>query len=974
MRSLSATAWLVAGVLAGSAARPASAAAGQGEQYAGRMLADVRVEAGGRPLNDASVLELIETRVGEPLTLPDLRDTIEHLVGLGRFHDVRVFAHPGTTADTVVLQWVLIPVQRIARIEVEGPAEFSSSTLREVIAERLGGRLTAARQPEIVTVLSDYYADRGYRVPAIAPRLEPGATSDAATLVLAINAGPRTTIGKVVFTGSPAVAAGVLEQRLGIAPGRPYDRPALAERIASYEDSLRADGHYQATVRQTTRYSDDGAVASITVEVQPGPRVRVVFAGDPLAPGERDRLVPVRAERSIDLDLLEDAGRNIEQHLRQQGYREARAPYTWTEGAELVVTFTVSRGPLHRVGAVRTAGNSALGQSDLNPLLKLPQGDPYLDARVAAVGAAIVELYRVSGFSRATVRPVVEVLPAESRAGVSYRPVNIRFDIVEGPRTVVGTVSVTGNAGVADARLRALLSLTPGRPFYRPLLAADRDALDRLYRNEGYLGAVVMFETAPRDGDQLLDLAWVIREGPRTLVDHILISGNVNTSSSLIRRELTLKPGEPLGAEAMLESQRRLSALGLFRRVRIVELPRSGSPNRDVLVEVEEAPSTSVTEGGGIEVGRRPRANPAGGPAEERIEVAPSGFFDITRRNLWGKNRSISFFTRVALRPRDPPADNPDPTDTGGYGINEYRVLGTYREPRAFGTAGDAQLTGFIEQGVRASFNFNRKGVRAEYARLIRPTITATGRYTFDYTKRFDEQIAPEDQLPIDRLFPQVRLSTFFAAILRDSRDDVLDPQRGTVLGIDGSLAARRLGSEVGFVKSFMQGYVYRRLPGRGYVLAAGARLGMAVGFARADASELVDEIARDLPASERFFAGGDTTVRGFALDRLGTTETLDQNGFPQGGNGLIVLNAEVRTPHWKGLGLVGFVDSGNVFQRAGDVSLGELRAATGFGIRYRSPIGPLRVDLGFKIHPLLLESGGREKGYVVHISLGQAF
>jgi outer membrane protein assembly complex protein YaeT len=851
------------------------------------------------------------------------------------------------------------------------------------VDERLGATLPVSRQPEITALVREQYADRGYRLPQIAPRLEPGDTPDTVTLVLNITAGVRTAIGDVSITGAPDSG---LVARLGLIRGRPYDRPQIEERLADYEESLRADGHYEATVRQTASFSDDGAAASIAVDVQPGPRVRLVFAGDPLPSGERDRLVPVRAERSIDLDLLEDAGRNIEAYLREQGYRDARASYARSEGPELVLTFTVTRGPLHRVGAIRVVGNAALPSQDLEPLLKIAAGDPFIEARISAVASAVVELYRIRGFAAATLTSAVEVLPAESRGGVSFRPVDIRLTVVEGTRTLVGSVAMKGPSSIAEARLRSLLTLSPGRPFYRPLLAADRDSLAGLYRNEGYLSASVAFETSLRDAGQAMDVSWQVREGPRTLVDHILVSGNVHTSTALIRRELTLRPGAPLGADALMESQRRLSALGLFRRVRIVELPRSGSPNRDVLVEVEEAPSTSVTEGAGIEVGRRLRSSDTG-PAEERIEVAPSGFFDVTRRNLWGKNRSISFFTRVALRPRDPAADNPDPTDTGGYGFNEYRVLATYREPRAFGTTGDAQLTGFIEQGVRASFNFNRKGVRAEYARLLRPTITATGRYTFDYTKRFDEQIAPEDQLLIDRLFPQVRLSTFFAGVLRDSRDDVLDPQRGAVVGLDGSVAARRLGSEVGFAKSFLQGFVYRRLPGRGYVVAGGARIGLAVGFARdvqrldengnpvvGEDGEPIVESIKDLPASERFFAGGDTTVRGFALDRLGTDETVDDDGFPQGGNGLLLLNAELRAPYWKGLGLVGFVDTGNVFKYAGDIDLAELRVATGFGVRYRSPIGPLRVDLGFKVHPVLLESGGREKGYVVHISLGQAF
>jgi len=406
-----------------------------------------------------------------------------------------------------------------------------------------------------------------------------------------------------------------------------------------------------------------------------------------------------------------------------------------------------------------------------------------------------------------------------------------------------------------------------------------------------------------------------------------------------------------------------------------------------VLVEVEEADPTAVSYGGGLEVGRRLRQGEVRGQAEERLELAPRGFFDISRRNFWGKNRSVTLFARVTVRPRDPAADNPDPSDTGGYGFNDYRALFTFREPRAFGTPGDAQLSAFIEQGVRASFNFNRKGVGTDYARRLGSMLTVTGRYTVDYTRLFDEQILPEDQLLIDRLFPQVKLSKLFGAVLRDSRDDVLDPQQGAVIGLDGSLAMRAMGSEVGFTRTFLQGFIYRRLPGRGFVFAGGARLGLAMGFERSvprldesgnavpgpDGSPLVD-VVKDLPASERFFAGGDTTVRGFALDRLGTRETLDPQGFPQGGSGLVVFNAETRAPYWKNLQFVWFVDAGNVFKNAGDIRLDELRVSSGLGVRYRSPIGPLRVDWGVKVSTRLLLTGGRERSNVFHISLGQAF
>ena len=133
--------------------------------------------------------------------------------------------------------------------------------------------------------------------------------------------------------------------------------------------------------------------------------------------------------------------------------------------------------------------------------------------------------------------------------------------------------------------------------------------------------------------------------------------------------------------------------------------------------------------------------------------------------------------------------------------------------------------------------------------------------------------------------------------------------------------------------------------------------------------------VVQQLPASERFFAGGDTTVRGFALDQLGITgKTIDETtGLALGGNALVIFNGELRMPVRGGVSVVGFLDAGNVFARATDIDLGALRAAAGFGVRYRSPVGPIRFDLGFKLRRE--ERAGRREGLTaVHISLGQAF
>jgi outer membrane translocation and assembly module TamA len=183
----------------------------------------------------------------------------------------------------------------------------------------------------------------------------------------------------------------------------------------------------------------------------------------------------------------------------------------------------------------------------------------------------------------------------------------------------------------------------------------------------------------------------------------------------------------------------------------------------------------------------------------------------------------------------------------------------------------------------------------------------------------------------------------------------------------------------VGLVKTFFTAQAFRTLPHTDHVVLAGnARLGLAAGFPRAaivgtdeDGAPIFGTV-EDLPASERFFAGGDT-MRGFALDQLGAPSTIDSDGFPIGGNALVIVNAELRVPVHGGFGVVGFFDTGNVFARTNDINFGELRSALGFGVRYKSPIGPIRVDLGFKLGRHTI-AGRLEDLTAFHISLGQAF
>ncbi len=308
--------------------------------------------------------------------------------------------------------------------------------------------------------------------------------------------------------------------------------------------------------------------------------------------------------------------------------------------------------------------------------------------------------------------------------------------------------------------------------------------------------------------------------------------------------------------------------------------------------------------------------------------------------------------------------------------------MAAYREPRALGMRNaDLTVTGVIEQGVRTSFNFKRQGINADVTRPISSRIRATGRYSFSTTRTFDEQLDQQEQFQIDKVFPQVRLSSFSGGVLFDSRNDVLEPSRGSLLTGDATIAARALGGEVGFLKTYMQGAWFHLLPGaRRIVLAARAAVGLADGFPydtiiqNPDGTTEVTTL-EDLPASERFFAGGSSTIRGFGLDEVGAPNTISSTGFPNGGNAVLILNAELRipVPVFKGLGVAAFMDGGNVFRRATEFDLGELRGSYGLGLRYRSPIGPLSLDVGFKMDRRVI-GGTLEPPFALHFSFGQVF
>ncbi len=955
-------------------ARPVSAAVAD---FIGKPVGAVRFFLEGRETTDPAFVSIVETTAGAPLSMVQVRESIAHLFSLGRFDDVRVDA--SLENARVTLRYELSPIHPVTDIRFAGrtgAAGIDIGALRRVVADRYGATPPIGRTSDMVRLLSDALAADGYLHPSVSSAVRLDHAPERATLTFTLEPGARTTIGTIDITGAPSLPRSELLRRINLVQGAPFRRERLASGLERYIQDRRKRGYYEAKITPSIQLADQDRVANVTLAVDPGPHVRVVFTGDPLPGDRRNELVPVEREGSVDEDLLEDSTNRIEDYLRYLGYREAKAPHTREQrDAELVITFAVRRGPQYRVAKLEIAGNTNIASSEFEMALKLREGQPFSDGRVADDAALVEDLYHRRGYASAKVQPTTGLRPTGNTA--AQVPVMVRFDVFEGERIVVDSITFTGNTSFDDAALRGKMALQVGAPYVPGQLRQDRDQVQAVYNDRGYESATVDARPEFNPQNTRASIVFTIREGPRVFVDHVLIVGNVRTDAGTIERELQIKPGDPFSLSSISESQRRLMALGLFRRARIGELRHGNETARDLLVTVEEAAATTI----GYGVGGEGRLLPvpqeeAGGAAAARFQVLPRAFLEYCRRNLFGKPRSVNVFSSVSV------PLNLNQTQTSGR-LTEYRLLGTYREPRLFDTATDGLLNATIEQQIRSSFTFRREGITAQAARRLTRGLSMSVAYQIQRNELLAVNVAEPDVLLINRLFsPEpVRLSGFSASIIRDTRDDAVNPGSGQYLTANGQVDAVAIGSQVGFAKSFLRAQTFHTLPrSNGAILAGNAILGMAGEFST----------EKPIPEPERFFAGGDTTNRGFALDTLGVRhepsetqrDTIDKNGFPIGGDATVVLMGELRVPVRGGLSVVGFLDSGNVFQRVSQVDLTELRGAVGFGVRYRSPFGPLRVDLGFKTHvaeflcPTSDDPAKRcpESRPALHISFGQAF
>lgn len=396
-----------------------------------------------------------------------------------------------------------------------------------------------------------------------------------------------------------------------------------------------------------------------------------------------------------------------------------------------------------------------------------------------------------------------------------------------------------------------------------------------------------------------------LREGERHTVEKIVLEGNDRTRDWLVRRALRLEPGEPLDPRSLTDAERRLMNLGVFSRAAIVPRPEAPSTLR---VDLAEASNLSASY-----------------DVRWNDEEGASGLVQGEARNVLGLGPALGARFR--------------------YGGDLRETRGWLSLPAAL-AGGDVTASAF-----RTAQDFSATVTRIDTGFQVQQSLRLPQRWQllagYGFTR--SKTVAPEFEgtEPID--VGGLNLSAF-----RNTRDDALDPRSGRFYSVNVKIAPSFLGSDTPLVKVYGQALFARSFAGNAFTWAQSYRLGLGWGLG-----------GQPLNPNERFMAGGANSLRGFGTNDVGPR---DFDGTPLGGEAVLILNQELRYRHPSGLGAAVFYDGGNVFDTVHDLSL-DLRHSFGAGLRWSSPVGLLRVDVGF---PLSRQPG--EKSYRVFFSFGQAF
>lgn len=944
--------------------------------YEGQMVSIL--EIAGQPNREISEFKsALLQEAGQPFSKSKVDQTAAALKAAGHFSHVRVQIQPESTG--VRVQFILEPAVYFGIYQFPGAEQFAYSRLIQIANYPTQTPFNRTDLNRGRDHLVAFFQQEGYFRARVDPVVQVDPAHGLANVEFKVNLGRKAKFGKVAIEGTAPSDEGRLQHKLetliarargaAIRPGKSYHHSTLDRAKQYLQVLLEKEGYLGAQVKLIgAEYNAETNRADIHFEVNTGLLTHVQIQGAHLWSWTKKAQLPVYQGVGVDDESTQEGQQALISYFQAKGYFDVRVESQLVKSPNGdTVTYRITKETKHKVTSVQLSGTSHLKSSALNSQIVVQKkhflsSGKFSDDLVRASVKNLKAVYEAEGFSS------VQVTPSVANHGGD---IQVAFRVTEGPRDVVNSLTIVGADTFPQAQFAPEgLKLAVGQPYSQARVKADRSAVVAHYLQAGYLNSSFRETAKPvsKTEPHRIDVVYHIYEGPKVSTGELITLGRVDTRQRLIDRETaTLKREQRLTETALLTAGSKLYDLtGVFDWAEAdPKREITDQTTQDVLIKVHEAKKNDFTYGLGFEVINRggsipsgtvalPNLPPVGLPsnftASQVTYWGPRGSVQYTRNNFRGKGESLSF-TAFAGR-----------LDQRGaaYYIDPNFRWSKWRSTTSLSYERDEENPVFSSRQELASYQMQRDLDNAKKDVLFL-------RYSFSQTD-LTRILIPALVPPADQ---HVRLSTVAANFTHDTRDNALDEHRGMLDSVELDFNDTKLGSSVDFAKMTGQAAYYKQAI-RGIVWANSIRVGLAQPFQNSR-----------VPLSEAFFTGGGNSLRGFPLDGAGPQRQVEvcstgessacpEIQVPAGGNELLIINSEARIPlpFRKGLSIVPFYDGGNVFPNVGFHDFTSLYSNNvGLGLRYATPVGPIRVDVGQNLNPI---AGVKATQYF--ISIGQAF
>lgn len=867
------------------------------QEYYGTRISGITLSGSGVDAQDD--LRTLPIHSGDTLTVDNLRAAIQALYDTGHYSYIEVEGAKAADGGTQ-LTFDVRPNYFFSTFRLV-PENLLDRSLSSYIRLPIGDKFRKPVVDRVVQETTDLLKNEGYFQATVTAATDFDDSTGLVFITLEAMPGGRASVGQIrIQGGEDTFPHSELLKMLGVKSGTPFSGTRLDKGVNEIRTKFANLDFLNTRITTTRDYKPSTNTIDLDIAVQPGEFALVQTRGFKIPEKKLKELVPIFEEGTAEKDLIDEGKDAIAAYMRQQGYFEAMVSSETIDvqpplGNAIQINYTIDPGHRHETATLTIEGNHHFSTDEIKSRIKTRQSE-FLKAGVFSPQIleddkqTIEAMYIASGFEGTVV-----TTNAEDRG----HTINVTIQIQEGTELHIESVSFKGNSVFSDAELGKDLDFKEGDLYIPSKVDQARAAITQRYYSKGYADAAVDRTVERAGSGPGIRVSFDITEGRTYQVGAILVMGNTLTQVKVVRRSSGLQSYKPYDPGAILEAQQRLYATGLFSRVEIVPLEQGIAGVRNLLIQVEDAKPILLTYGVGYQEFEHAR-----------------GTFEISHNNLLGLGRSISLRTRLSSR--------------------ERLAQSTFKEPHLFNHDIDGFVSAFIEHTEQPSFTANRIDFSVQSLKRF------TGQKNFLVTAGYQTVDLQDirvnihaNSLPAERGIIQIaRVGTSY---IQDRRDDPANPKSGSFTTTTFQIAGRALGSEINFTSLFNEYDTYASV-GTGGVLASSMRFGWNHPFGSTTQT--------GLPPTERYFAGGSTTLRGYGFDEA----------QPSGGNVLTLGNLEYRFPLTispiSGVRGAVFYDTGNVFPQISTVSLSSFSHTVGYGFRYQTPLGPVRLDFGVNLNP----------------------